>query len=171
MLAPPVCPIVVALNKIDKDNANPERVKQQLSDAGLVPEDWGGKHSGCACLSQEGHRRQRPAGHDSAGGRNGHSSRPIRTGRPSARLWRPRWTRSRGPLATVLVQHGTLNVGDYVVVGSIYGKIRAMFNDKGKAIRKATPSTPASILGLSDVPQSGDILRAVARRADSTRAG
>jgi translation initiation factor IF-2 len=69
--------------------------------------------------------------------------------------------KAKGPLATVLVQKGTLTVGDYVVVGPIYGKIKAMFNDKGKALRKAPPSTPASILGLSDVPQSGDILRAV----------
>jgi len=69
--------------------------------------------------------------------------------------------KSKGPLATVLVQNGTLKVGDYVVVGPISGKIKAMFNDKGKAMKQALPSTPASIMGLSDVPQSGDILHAV----------
>jgi translation initiation factor IF-2 len=154
-------PIVVALNKVDKDNANPERVKQQLADAGLVPEDWGGntvvvpvsakKGTGVSDLldmillvAEMANLKANP-------------DRPA-----VGTIVEAEMDRSRGPLATVLVQHGTLTVGDYVVVGQINGKIKAMFNDKGKAIRKATPSTPASILGLSDVPQSGDILEVVA---------
>lgn len=150
-------PIIVALNKIDKEDANPERVKQQLADAGLVPEEWGGNTIVVPVSAKKGtgvsdlldmillvaEIAQLKANPD----------------RPAVgTIIEAEMDKTKGPMATVLVQQGTLNVGDYVVVGSIYGKIRAMFNDKGKAIRKATPSTPVSILGLSDVPQSGDIL-------------
>ena len=151
-------PIVVAMNKIDKDNANPERVKQQLSDAGLMPEEWGGSTVVVPVSAKKGV------------GVNDlldmillvaeMATLKANPNRPAlGTIVEAEMDKAKGPLATVLVQKGTLNVGDYVVVGPIYGKIRAMFNDKGKAIKTAPPSTPASILGLSDVPSSGDVLR------------
>ncbi len=154
-------PIVVALNKIDKDNANPERVKQQLSDAGLMPEEWGGSTVVVPVSAKKGV------------GVNDlldmillvaeMASLKANPHRPAlGTIVEAEMDKAKGPLATVLVQKGTLNVGDYVVVGSIYGKIRAMFNDKGKSIKTAPPSTPAGILGLSDVPASGDVLRVMA---------
>ncbi len=154
-------PIVVAINKIDKSDADPERVKKQLSDAGLVIEEWGGdvvcvpisakEKTGVSELlenllvvAEVEELRADP-------------SRPAVGVVIEAEL-----DKSKGPLATVLIQTGTLKVGDTVVVGGTWGRIRAMFNDKGKRVRKAEPSTPVEILGLSNVPQVGDILSAVA---------
>jgi len=152
-------PIVVALNKIDKDNANPERVKQQLSDAGLVPEEWGGDTIVVPVSAKKGigltdlldsilivaELQELKANPDRLA---------IGT------IIEARLDKSKGPVATVLVQHGTLRVGDHVVVGSIYGKVRAMFNDKGKVIKSAGPSVPVEILGLSAAPEAGDFLEA-----------
>jgi len=154
-------PIVVAINKIDKPEANPELVKQQLADAGLVIEEWGGDVV-CVPISakqKEGisellenllvvaemeELRADP-------------SRPAVGVVIEAEL-----DKSKGPLATVLIQTGTLKVGDTVVVGGAWGRIRAMFNDMGKRVRRAEPSMPVEILGLNSVPQVGDTLTAVA---------
>ena len=153
-------PIIVALNKVDKDTANPERVKQQLSDAGLVPEDWGGNTVVVPVSAKKGVGVNDLL--DMILLVSEMAALKANPNRPAVgTIIEAEMDKAKGPMATVLVQKGTLNVGDYAVVGPIYGKIKAMFNDKGKAIKKAIPSTPASILGLSDVPQSGDILRAV----------
>ncbi len=153
-------PIIVALNKIDKANANPDRVKQQLADAGLLIEDWGGN---IVCVPVSAKKRQgietllemillvaemaelkaNPTG-------------PARGVVIEAEL-----DKTRGPVATMLVQRGTLQVGDNLVIGQVSGKVRAMFNDRGKGVKRAEPSTPAKILGLADVPQAGDTFEVV----------
>ncbi len=154
-------PIVVAINKIDKPEANPEQVKQQLSDASLVIEEWGGD---AVCVSI------------SAKEKTGISellenllvvaemedlkADPSRSA--VGVVIEAELDKSKGPLATVLIQTGTLKVGDTVVVGSTWGRIRAMFNDMGKRVRKAEPSLPVELLGLDSVPQVGDTLTAVA---------
>jgi translation initiation factor IF-2 len=154
-------PIVVAINKIDKSDANPERVKQQLADAGLVIEEWGGDVV-CVAISA----KEKKGINDLLENLlvvaemeelKADPSRPAVGVVVEAKL-----DKSKGPLATVLVQTGTLKVGDTVVVGGAWGRVRAMFNDLGKRVRKAEPSTPVEILGLDSVPQAGDILSAVA---------
>lgn len=154
-------PIVVAVNKIDKPEANVETVKQQLADAGLVIEEWGGdvvcvpisakEKKGIAELLENllvvAEMEELKAD----------PSRPAVGVVIEAEM-----DKSRGPMATVLIQTGTLKVGDTVVVGSTWGRIRAMFNDVGKRVRKAEPSLPVAILGLDSLPQVGDTLNAVA---------
>ena len=154
-------PIVVAINKVDKSDANPEHVKQQLADAGLVVEEWGGDIV-CVLTSaktKEGlpdllenlllvaeleNLRADP-------------SQPAKGVVIEAEL-----DKTKGPLATVLVHDGTLRPGDTVVAGTTWGRVKAMFNEAGKRVRKAKPSTPIVILGLHSVPQVGDTLTAVA---------
>jgi translation initiation factor IF-2 len=154
-------PIVVAINKIDKNNANAELVKQQLADAGLIIEEWGG-NTLCVQISAKekigisellesvllvAEMEELKASPD----------------QPAAGVViEAEMDKTRGPLATVLIQTGTLKLGDTVVVGDTWGRIRAMFNDVGKRIKKAEPATPAEILGLNIVPQVGDTLTAVA---------
>ena len=153
-------PIIVAINKIDKADANPERVKQQLTEYGLVAEEWGGeaimvevsalKKTGLDTLMEMillvAEMAELKANPD----------KPARGTVIEAKL-----EKGRGSVATVLIQEGTLRVGDSVVCGTIYGKVRAMVNDKGKRIKKAGPSTPVEIIGLTAVPESGDDLQAV----------
>ena len=148
-------PIVVAVNKIDKPDAQPERVKRQLSDRGLMPEEWGGDTvmvEVSAKTKQNLPRllemillvsdlRELKADPDAAA---------------SGVVLESRMDRGRGPVATVLVQNGTLHVGDFFVVGAVYGKVRAMFNDRGQTIREASPATPVEVLGLQGVPEAGD---------------
>ena len=154
-------PIVVAVNKIDKPNANPEMVKQQLADAGLLIEEWGGDTVSVSVSAKEKkgisdllenllvvaeveNLRANPA-------------------QPAVGVViEAEMDKTKGPLATVLVQTGTLRVGDTIVVGTTWGRVKAMFNDLGKRVRKAEPSTPVEVLGLSGVPQVGDTLNAVA---------
>jgi len=153
-------PVVVAINKMDVPQASPDRVKQQLSDLGLVPEDWGGD-----TITVPVSARQR-TGLDTllemillvAELRDLRATpdKPARGTVIEARL-----DKGRGPVATVLVQDGTLRPGDAVVVGETYGRIRAMHSDAGARVESAPPSTPAEVIGLSDVPQAGDLLEAV----------
>ena len=154
-------PILVALNKIDKENALPDKVKQQLSYAGLVVEEWGGDTI-CVPISAK-----RKVGIDDllemillVADLHELKANPNRAA--SGTIVEAELDKTRGPLATVLVQQGTLRVGDNVLVGPIAGKVKAMFNDKGKSVKKAEPATPVGILGLDDVPQAGDILEVVA---------
>jgi len=154
-------PIVVAINKIDRPEANPELVKKQLSEAGLAIEEWGGdvvcvpisakEKTGISELLENilvvAEMEELKAD----------PSRPAVGVVVEAKL-----DKSRGPMATVLIQTGTLKVGDSVVVGTSWGRVRAMFNDAGKRLRKAEPATPVEILGLDSVPQVGDTLTAVA---------
>jgi len=154
-------PIVVAINKIDKADANPERVKQQLADAGLVIEEWGGDVV-CVAISAKEKKGINELLENllvvaEMEELKADPSRPAVGVVVEAEM-----DKSKGPLATVLVQTGTLKVGDTVVVGGAWGRVRAMFNDLGKRVRRAEPSTPVEILGLDSVPQAGDILSAVA---------
>ncbi len=156
-------PIIVAVNKIDKPDAQPDRVKQQLGDRGLVPEAWGGstifvdvsakKHTNLdlllemICLVADvGSLRASP-------------DRPALGTVIESKL-----DRGRGAVATVLVQNGTLRLGDSFVVGNTFGKIRAMFDDRGRAMTEAGPSTPVEILGLESIPDAGDTFTAVSDR-------
>ncbi len=161
-------PIVVAINKIDKTNANPEMVKQQLADAGLVIEEWGGDIV-CVPISA----KEKTGISDllenllvvaEVEDLKADPSRPATGVVVEAKL-----DKSKGPLATVLVQTGTLRIGDTVVVGTTWGRVRAMFNDMGKQVKKVEPASPVELLGLSSVPQAGDTLTAVAdeRRAQA----
>jgi translation initiation factor IF-2 len=153
-------PIIVAINKIDKPDAQPDRVKQQLSDRGLLAEDWGGDTVmvPVSARSQEGlplllemillvaeiqDLKCNPA-------------RPAMGTVLEAQL-----DRGRGPVATVLVRNGTLSVGDFFICGSVFGKVRAMISDRGTQIRKAEPSTPVEVLGLESLPEAGDDFQVV----------
>ena len=154
-------PIVVAVNKIDKANANPDLVKQQLADTDLLIEEWGGD---VICIPV------------SAKEKTGISdllehlllvaeleelkANPAQPG--EGVVIEAKLDKTRGPLATVLIKNGTLRPGDTLVIGSSWGRVRAMFNDKGKQIRRAEPSMPVEILGLDSVPQAGDLLNVVA---------
>ncbi len=148
-------PMIVAINKIDKESANIEKVKQELTEYGLVAEEWGGDTI-CVPVSAKGN-----IGIDDllemvllTAEVEELKADPNR--RSIGTVIESELDKGRGPVATVLVQKGTLNVGDSVLVGSTYGRIRAMFDDKGKKIDSAGPSIPVEILGLSEVPQAGD---------------
>ncbi len=148
-------PIVVAINKIDKPNANPERVKKELSELGLVPEQWGG-NTLCAEISAK----------QKIGIKEllelillqaeilelkANPNKPARGTIIESKL-----DKGRGPVATVLVQEGTLKTGDVFISGSHYGRVRAMLNDKGQKIERVGPSTPVEVLGFTDVPDAGE---------------
>jgi translation initiation factor IF-2 len=153
-------PIIVALNKIDKPTANPERAKNQLSDIGLTPDDWGGDTI-CVPVSaktQVGIEDLLDAillVADDAD-LEANPDRPAAGTVIEAQL-----DRTRGPTATVLVQAGTLREGDDMLIGDIFGRVRAMFDENGDRLQEAVPSTPVAILGLSGVPQAGDIFEVV----------
>jgi len=156
-------PIIVAVNKIDKPEAMPDRVKKQLADRGLMPEDWGGKTVfvdvsakkktnlnlllEMICLVADLAELK---------------ATPERAA--TGVVLEAKLDRGRGPVATVLVQNGTLNAGDNFVVGNVYGKVRAMFDDRGAALQSAPPSTPVEILGMEGLPQAGDQFVVVADR-------
>jgi translation initiation factor IF-2 len=156
-------PIIVAVNKIDKPDAMPDRVKKQLADRGLMPEDWGGTTvfvdvsakqktnlnllMEMICLVAD--LQELKANPD----------RPATGVVIEAKL-----DRGRGPVATVLIQNGTLRAGDNFVVGNVYGKVRAMFDDRGHQLEQAPPSTPVEILGMEGLPQAGDQMVTVADR-------
>ncbi|NLL81912.1 MAG: translation initiation factor IF-2 [Tissierellia bacterium] len=153
-------PIIVAINKIDKPGADIDRIKQELVEHGLVPEDWGGDTITVPISAKQN------IGIDDilemiliVAEMQELKANPNR--KAVGTIIEAQLDKGRGPIATVLVQKGTLEVGDIVVSGTASGRIRAMFDDKGKKVKKATPSTPVLILGLSDVPNSGDILNAV----------
>ncbi|HJX13891.1 MAG TPA: translation initiation factor IF-2 [Dehalococcoidales bacterium] len=153
-------PIVVAINKIDKENANVNLVKQQLADAGLVLEEWGGQTVGVEISAKE--KIGIPELLESVLLVAEMEELKANPNQPAAGVViEAEMDKNRGPLATVLIQTGTLKEGDTVVVGRTWGRVRAMFNDIGKRIKKADPSTPAEVLGLNSVPFVGDTLRAV----------
>jgi translation initiation factor IF-2 len=156
-------PIVVALNKIDKPEAMPDRVKKQLADRGLMPEDWGGttvfvdvsakKKTNLdllmemICLVADIQQLKATADRAATGS-----------------VVEAKLDRGRGAVATILVQNGTLKTGDTFVVGNTFGKVRAMFDDRGNAVDSAPPSTPVEVLGLEGLPTAGDQLIVVADR-------
>jgi translation initiation factor IF-2 len=154
-------PIVVAINKIDKPEASVESVKQQLADAGLVIEEWGGDVV-CVPISAKEKKGISELLENllvvaEMEELKADPSRPAVGVVIEAEM-----DKSRGPMATVLIQTGTLRVGDTVVTGSTWGRVRAMFNDVGKRVRKAEPSMPVAILGLDSLPQVGETLNVVA---------
>ncbi|MGH9688956.1 MAG: translation initiation factor IF-2, partial [Candidatus Acidiferrales bacterium] len=148
-------PIIVAVNKIDKPDAQPERVKRQMADRGLMPEEWGGETVMVDVSAKTKKNlprllemillvadlRELKADPDAPA---------------SGTVLESRVDKGRGPVATVLVQNGTLHVGDVFIVGAVYGKVRAMFDDRGRPIKQAGPATPVEVLGLQGVPEAGD---------------
>ena len=148
--------IVVAINKIDKPSANIERVKQELVEYELIPEDWGGSTIFCPVSAHTGE------GIDNLLDMLLLTAEILELkANPNRRarglVLEGRLDKGKGPVATMLVQKGTLHVGDHIAVGSCHGKIRAMVDDKGKRIQQAGPSIPVEILGLNDVPNAGDV--------------
>jgi translation initiation factor IF-2 len=156
-------PLIIAVNKIDKPDSQPDRVKKQLADRGLLPEDWGGdtiyvdvsakKHTNLnqlmemICLVADMKELK---------------ATPERLA--SGTVLEAKLDRGRGPVATVLIDNGTLHAGENFVVGNIFGKVRAMFDDRGRVLEEAGPSTPVEILGLEGLPQAGDQFVVVAER-------
>ena len=150
-------PIVVAINKMDKEGANPDRVLSELSDQGLVSESWGGDIVTVPVSAKTGEGIQSllemillTAEVQELRANPNRKARGI--------VIEAKLDKGRGPVATVLVQKGTLHVGENVAIGSSFGKIRAMINDKGQKVTEAKPSTPVEILGLNSVPNAGDTL-------------
>ncbi len=150
-------PIVVAMNKIDKPEANPQRVKQQLADHDVIVEEWGGD---VVCVQVSAKAK---LGIDEllenlliVAELEDLKANPDR--RAVGVVVEAKLDKSKGPVATVLIETGTLKVGDPFVVGDTWGKVKALYNDKGKHLRKAEPSTPVEILGMDSAPQAGDIL-------------
>lgn len=153
-------PIIVAMNKIDKTNADPDRVKQQLAEIGLVPDEWDGDTIVVPMSAKKGEGLDDLLEaivlvSDSLDIRANPDGKVIGTVIESER------DRAKGVLATLLVQNGSLEVGDVVVAGSTYGRLRNAFDFRGRKMRKAGPSTPVSVMGLSDVPSAGDIFEVV----------
>ena len=148
--------IVVAVNKIDKPSANVERVKQELSEYELIPEDWGGSTVFCpvSAHTKEGIPELLEMILLTAEVKE-LKANPNRKAR--GLVIEAQLDKGRGPVATVLVQKGTLKVGDSIAAGSCYGKVRAMMDDKGNRVKEAGPSTPVEILGLNDVPNAGEV--------------
>lgn len=150
-------PIVVAINKIDKPEANPERIKQQLTEYGLVCEDWGGDTI-CVPVSAKKHINldkllEMVLLQSDVLELRANPNRAAKGTIIEAQL-----DKGRGPVATVLVQNGTLKVGDPIVAGIAYGKVRAMMDDKGRVVKSAGPSQPVEVLGFNEVPSAGDIM-------------
>lgn len=153
-------PIIVAINKIDRPTANPDKVKQELTEYGLVAEDWGGD---TICVPVSAKTKE---GIDTllemillvaeVAELKANANRPAKGIVIESKL-----DKSRGPVATVLIKNGTLNVGDPIVAGFTYGKVRAMFDDKGKSVKSAGPSIPVEVLGFNEVPDAGDIMHVI----------
>jgi translation initiation factor IF-2 len=156
-------PIIVAVNKIDKPDALPDRVKKQLADRGLVPEEWGGKTVFVDVSAKQKTNLNLLMEMICLVADIGElKATPERAA--TGVVLEAKLDRGRGPVATVLVQNGTLNAGDNFVVGNVYGKVRAMFDDRGAALQTAPPSTPVEILGMESLPQAGDQFVVVADR-------
>lgn len=153
-------PIIVAINKMDKPEANPDRIKQQLTEYGILPEEWGGDAICVPISAKTG------IGLDDlkqaillVSEMLDLKANPEKMA--SAVVIEAELDKNRGAVASVIVENGTLHVGDSIMSGLTYGKVRAMFSDKGKPIKEASPSTPVAILGLNEVPSAGDQVYAV----------
>jgi translation initiation factor IF-2 len=154
-------PIVVAVTKVDKSNANPQRVKQEMMEIGVIPDEYGGD-----TMFVEVSARQKKGIDDLLEGilLTAESLETIKANpnkRAVATVIEAELSKSKGPMASVLVQSGTLHVGDAFVVGTVSGRVRAMFDFRGQNVKKAGPSVPVSITGMSDVPAAGDVLEVV----------
>ncbi|WP_346848369.1 MULTISPECIES: translation initiation factor IF-2 [unclassified Clostridium] len=148
-------PMIIAINKMDKESANPDRVKQELTEYGLVSEDWGGD---TICVPVSAHTKE---GLDNLLEMITINAEMLElkadaNRRAKGTVIEAKLDKGRGPVASILVQNGTLKSGDSIIVGTTYGRIRAMIDDKGKTTKAAGPSMPVEILGLSEVPAAGD---------------
>ena len=161
-------PIIVALNKIDKPNANPERVKQQLAELELVPDDWGGKTMVVPVSA-----KQKQGIDDLLEAillvADNMDIRANPDGKVIGTVIEAEVDKSKGTIATLLVQNGTLQAGDIVVAGRAYGRMKAITDYKGKPVQKAGPSTPVAVMGLNEVPSAGDVFQVVAQRTRGPR--
>lgn len=153
-------PIIVAINKIDKPGANPDRIKQDLTEYGLVAEEWGGDTIFTLVSAKQ------RIGIDSllemillVADVKDFRANPNRLAKGI--IIETQLDKGQGPVATVLVQNGTLQLGDSIIAGAAAGKVRALINDKGKRVKKAPPSTPVEVIGFTELPEAGDILNAV----------
>jgi translation initiation factor IF-2 len=153
-------PIIVAMNKIDKPNADPDRVRQQLAEVGLVPDDWDGDTI-VVPLSAKRREGLEDLLEAIVLVADNMEINANPNGDVIGTVIEAELDRTKGALATLLVQNGTLEVGDVVVVGKAYGKLKALFDFRGRKIRKAGPATPVSVMGLNEVPQAGDIFKTV----------
>jgi translation initiation factor IF-2 len=153
-------PIIVALNKIDKANANPEHVKQQLAEQELVPDEWGGNTMVIPVSA-----KQKQGIEDLLEAvllvADNTSIKANPAGKVIGTVIEAELDKSKGVMATLLIQNGTLQAGDIVVAGSAHGRLRALSDFRGKAVKKAGPSTPVAVMGLNDVPSAGDIFEVV----------
>jgi translation initiation factor IF-2 len=157
-------PIVVAINKIDKPGANPDNVKRELAELGLVPEDWGGTTVTVPVSAKKRENLDQLLEMILLSADilelKANAKRSA-----SGTVLEAKLDRGRGPVATVLVQDGTLNVGDNFIAGSVVGRVRALIDDRGRAVKSGGPSTPVEVLGLTNLPQPGDSFQAVADAA------
>ena len=153
-------PIIVAINKMDKPEAKPERIKQQLAENGVLPEEWGGDAI-CVPISAKTGMGLDDLKQTILLVSEMQELKANPNKMATAVVIEAELDKNRGPVASIIVQNGTLHVGDSIMSGLTYGKVRAMFNDKGKSIKEAGPSTPVEILGFNDVPSSGDQVYAV----------
>src|SRR5512134_356873 len=151
---------MVALNKIDKANANPERVKQQLAEQELVPDEWGGNTMVIPVSA-----KQKKGIEDLLEGillvADNTSIKANPAGKVIGTVIEAELDKTKGVMATLLIQNGTLESGDIVVAGSAHGRLRALSDFRGKPVKKAGPSTPVAVMGLSDVPSAGDLFEVV----------
>ena len=148
-------PIIVAVNKIDKEGADPERIKTEMTDLGLLPEEWGGDVPFCNISAKRGDGVQELLETVLIVAEMAElKANPKRAA--IGTCVEARLDRGRGPVATLLVQNGSLHPGDPIVVGSTFGRVRQMLNDSGRSIKNAAPATPVEITGLNDVPEAGD---------------
>ena len=154
-------PIVVAINKIDKPDANPDRVRQELSQQGLNPVAWGGETE-MVQVSAKKRENLETLLETILLTTDILNLRASTTRRASGVVLEAKLDRGRGAVATVLIQQGTLHVGDPFIAGQIFGKVRAMFNDRGEPVTEAGPATPVEVLGLQGVPQAGESIQVVA---------
>ena len=153
-------PIIVAINKMDKPEANPERIKEQLTKYELVPEEWGGETIICPISAKTGEGIDELLENILLVAETSElKANPDR--RAKGTVVEARLDKGRGPIATLLVQNGTLHTGDVIIAGTAVGRVRVMTNDKGKTVHTAGPSVPVEITGLAEVPEAGDVFNAV----------
>ena len=170
-------PIIVAVNKMDKPAANPDRVMNEMSDLGLLPEEWGGDTIFVKCSAKQGEGVQDILETIQVVAEMRElKANPKRNA--TGTVIEAKLDKGRGPVVTLLVQNGTLRTGDCIVVGACFGKVRKMTDDRGREIKEAKPSTPVEIIGLNDVPVAGDMFkvfdsekqaRAIAERRSQTK--
>lgn len=170
-------PIIVAVNKMDKPAANPDRVMNEMSDLGLLPEEWGGETIFVKCSAKQGEGVQDILETIQVVAEMRElKANPKRNA--TGTVIEAKLDKGRGPVVTLLVQNGTLHTGDCIVVGACFGKVRKMTDDSGREIKEAKPSTPVEIIGLNDVPVAGDMFkvfdsekqaRAIAERRSQTK--